>query len=140
MRGSLLLAVITAVVLAARRVLRTPTPDPAGLVFQPQPFPAPPRPLPGDGGPGPGEAIRHVAVPPGVDPEGGPQVEGHLAGIAPWTEPVSGTCPPSHPIKAKVGSGIYHAPGGLYYERTRPDRCYLDPSAAEADGFRRSRH
>ena len=37
----------------------------------------------------------------------------------------------------KVGSsGIYHLPGGRFYDRTRPERCYVDPAAAEADGYR----
>ena len=53
-----------------------------------------------------------------------------------WIEPVEGTCPDSHPVKGKLASGIYHRPGGLNYARTRPDRCYLDPSAAESDGLR----
>ncbi len=55
---------------------------------------------------------------------------------APWVEPVGGACPGSHPVKAKLASGIFHAPGNAAYERTRPDRCYLDPAAAKADGLR----
>jgi hypothetical protein len=39
-------------------------------------------------------------------------------------------------VKAKLASGIYHRPGGQSYERTRPDRCYRDGGAAEADGLR----
>jgi hypothetical protein len=39
-------------------------------------------------------------------------------------------------VKAKRTSGIYHVPGGVAYERTFPDRCYPNPAAAEADGFR----
>jgi hypothetical protein len=50
-----------------------------------------------------------------------------------------GTCPASHPIKAKLSSGIYHVPGGANYERTKPDRCYADEAAAIADGLRRSK-
>jgi hypothetical protein len=42
----------------------------------------------------------------------------------------------SHPVKAKLSSGIYHLPGGQNYERTKPDRCYVDAAAAEADGLR----
>lgn len=53
-----------------------------------------------------------------------------------WVAPVDGTCPPTHPIKAKLSSRIFHAPGGLAYDRTTPDRCYRDAAAAEADGFR----
>jgi hypothetical protein len=53
-----------------------------------------------------------------------------------WVAPVDGACPDGHPIKAKESSGIYHRPGGLSYERTKPDRCYPDEATAEADGFR----
>lgn len=53
-----------------------------------------------------------------------------------WVPPVEGTCPDGYPIKAKESSGIFHRPGGLAYERTKPDRCYPDEAAAEADGFR----
>jgi hypothetical protein len=44
----------------------------------------------------------------------------------------------SHPVKAKLSSGIFHVPGGQNYARTKPDRCYRDPEAAVADGLRRS--
>lgn len=53
-----------------------------------------------------------------------------------WVDPVDGTCPPTHPIKAKLSSKIFHTPGGLAYDRTTPDRCYRDAASAEADGFR----
>jgi hypothetical protein len=53
-----------------------------------------------------------------------------------WVEPVDGSCPLSHPVKAKASSGIYHLPGSSVYERTRPERCYVDAAAAEADGYR----
>ena len=54
----------------------------------------------------------------------------------PWVDAVDGGCPVSHPVKAKMGSGIYHLPGGQFYERTRAERCYIDAAAAEADGYR----
>lgn len=53
-----------------------------------------------------------------------------------WAAPVEGACPDGYPVKAKEASGIFHVPGGLSYERTRPDRCYATPQAATADGFR----
>jgi hypothetical protein len=56
-----------------------------------------------------------------------------------WVDPDGDSCPTSHPIKAKLSSGIYHSPGGLNYERTKPDRCYVDGAAAEADGLRPSK-
>lgn len=53
-----------------------------------------------------------------------------------WVEPVDGACPATHPVKGKPGSGIFHLPGGLFYDRTVPDRCYRSAEAAEADGLR----
>lgn len=55
-----------------------------------------------------------------------------------WVEPAGDTCPATAPIKAKTRSGIYHVPGGRFYDRTVPDRCYATEAAAEADGYRRS--
>jgi len=60
--------------------------------------------------------------------------------LEPWLDADdSGACPATHPIKAKMSSGIYHVPGGANYDRTHPDRCYVDAAAAEADGLRRSK-
>jgi len=60
--------------------------------------------------------------------------------LPPWVEPgPGGETPATHPIKAKMASGIFHVPGGLNYARTRPDRCYRDVAAAEADGLRPSK-
>lgn len=53
-----------------------------------------------------------------------------------WAEPIDGGCPDGYPIKASGNSGIYHVPGGRFYARTIPKRCYVDPAAAEADGYR----
>jgi hypothetical protein len=54
----------------------------------------------------------------------------------PWVEPVDGACPVTHPVKVGAGSKVFHVPGGRFYERTRPQRCYVDAAAAEADGYR----
>jgi hypothetical protein len=56
-----------------------------------------------------------------------------------WVAPSAGVCPASHPIKAKVATGIFHLPGMANYGRTSPDRCYRDEAAAEADGLRRAK-
>lgn len=56
-----------------------------------------------------------------------------------WVDPVDGACPDGYPIKANDNSGIFHVPGGRFYERTVPERCYADPADAEADGYRRSK-
>lgn len=61
------------------------------------------------------------------------------APLAPWVDPVEGVCPTTHPIKAKLTSKLFHLPGMFAYERTRPDRCYRDDAAAEADGLTRAK-
>jgi hypothetical protein len=55
-----------------------------------------------------------------------------------WVESVDGACPATHPVKAKLSSGIFHVPGGQSYDRTKADRCYRDAEAAEADGLRQA--
>ena len=58
----------------------------------------------------------------------------------PWVLPAhDGTAPGTHPIKANARSRIYHVPGGRSYDRTKPERCYATPEAAEADGYRRAK-
>jgi hypothetical protein len=52
-----------------------------------------------------------------------------------WTSPVGGQCPVGYPVKV-ASSGIYHVPGGRFYERTTPQRCYASTDDAEADGYR----
>ena len=56
-----------------------------------------------------------------------------------WVEPVDGACPTSHPVKTNAASGIFHVPGGRFYDRTKPERCYSTPEAAAADGYRPSK-
>ena len=56
-----------------------------------------------------------------------------------WIEPVDGECPLTHPIKGNAGSGIFHVPGGMSYDRTITERCYASEGDAEADGFRRAK-
>lgn len=62
---------------------------------------------------------------------------------APMTEWVIATeddvAPSGFPVKVKVSSGIFHVPGGRFYERTKADRWYATTGAAEADGYRRSK-
>jgi hypothetical protein len=92
----------------------------SGVAWEPQPLPMPPRPVPSPPGPG-----ASTTTGPGAAPA--------------WVEPVDGACPASHPLKAKLSSGIFHEPGMQMYERTRADRCYADPEAAVADGLRPSK-
>jgi hypothetical protein len=53
-----------------------------------------------------------------------------------WVVPVDGACPISHPVKVNGTSGIFHLPGGRFYERTVPTRCYAEADDAAADGYR----
>src|SRR5689334_8781348 len=87
----------------------------------PSPFPPVPRPAPPRTSTAPpartapaAEPVRQVVVPPEVELGGGPETEqaGEVAieSITAWVEPIDGACPPSHPIKAKLSSGIYHSP------------------------------
>jgi hypothetical protein len=58
-----------------------------------------------------------------------------------WTAPADdGSCPMSHPVKANDNSGIFHVPGGRFYDRTNPERCYTTPDTATADGYRQAKN
>jgi hypothetical protein len=56
--------------------------------------------------------------------------------LAPWVNPDGLICPPTHPIKAKLSSQLFHLPGMFAYARTTPDRCYKSAEEALADGLR----
>jgi hypothetical protein len=118
-----------------RAIEKNQTPGTSG--WEPQPFPFPPQP-------------RAAAEPEPVAPSvsavsavsAAPKTSGGSDAHAPtpgYVEPIDGTCPASHPVKAKLASGIFHVPGGQSYERTTPDRCYLDAAAATRDGLRASK-
>jgi hypothetical protein len=113
------------------RYLAARAPDTAGVTFETSPFPAPPRPVPS-----PASAPASAAEPDGASAPSAAPDAGSAASGTPWVEPVDGACPISHPVKAKLSSGIYHLPGGGNYDRTRAERCYLDADAATADGLR----
>ena len=53
-----------------------------------------------------------------------------------WVGPVDGDCPDGYPIKANDNSGIFHVPGGRFYDRTVAERCYASADDALADGYR----
>jgi hypothetical protein len=113
-RRGLLLGLLTGAAYAAWRFVAAR--KPSGMTFEPAPFLSPPRPVPTP-------STRLTAVPDGRDADA-------------WVEAVDGTCPVSHPVKAKMSSGIYHLPGGGNYDRTHADRCYASAGDAEADGLR----
>ncbi len=53
------------------------------------------------------------------------------------------TCPLTHPIKGNFTTYsrepcIYHVPGGRFYTRTKPERCYATEPEAVQDRCRRS--
>ena len=53
------------------------------------------------------------------------------------------TCASDHPVKGNFTTHngepcIYHVPGGSFYARTKPERCYATENEARADGCRRS--
>ena len=99
----------------------------SGITWEPQPFPSPPRPRV--------DAVPDASVPRSAEVA----AESTDAEQAAWVEPVEGACPATHPVKAKLSSGIFHVPGAQMYERTKADRCYADAEAAEADGLRASK-
>jgi hypothetical protein len=76
-----------------------------------------------------------VHIPSQLRPPGGPETSDIAAT---WVEPVEGVCPTSHPVKATLSRGTFETPGNADYERTVPDRCYVDARGAEADGLRSS--
>jgi hypothetical protein len=123
-RTLLLLALVAAVGAVARLVRRSAGPPPAAED-------APSWPPLTDVAVAPGPEHSPVRAPGGAQTP--PASDG--AGGA-WVLPDDGACPASHPVKAKVQSGIFHVPGTAFYERTRPDRCYRDAASAEADGLR----
>ena len=53
-----------------------------------------------------------------------------------WVPPVDGQCPDGYPVKANASSMIFHVPGGRFYSRTVPERCYAKADDAAADGYR----
>ncbi len=57
------------------------------------------------------------------------------------TSPVAGrgvTCPADHPIKGNDNSGIYHVPGGQFYDATNARKCFTSEGAAILAGYRKS--
>ncbi|MDP9485611.1 MAG: thermonuclease family protein [Actinomycetota bacterium] len=69
----------------------------------------------------------------GQQPAGQPSGGG--GSVAPITE---SDCPPTHPVKGNQ-SGIYHVPGGGYYDVTNPEECFATGADAEAAGYRASK-
>jgi len=121
---------------------RVPTAPPGSIEWETAPFPFPPAPRPtSTPAPRPQPVAQPKAEPaPAPTPKPKPIKAAKKKTIEAWVEPNgSGACPKSHPVKAKMSSGIFHVPGGQNYDRTNPDRCYVDADAAQADGLRQSK-
>jgi hypothetical protein len=162
LRRGALLGLLAGAAFAVYRALSSRSPDTAGVTFRTEPGTGLPRPVPRIDAPGAAEAATPstpatpatpatpsatVAPAPAEAPESPerPLVDGAgatpipeavITGSTPWVDPIDGECPVSHPVKAKLTSGIYHLPGGGNYDRTRAERCYVDADAAVADGLR----
>lgn len=123
--------VVAGALYAAWRAYRARLPTPAAeSSWAPAPFPFPPIPRPSSA-----SAVRDLE-PSHVERSDAERSDVERSDVERSLEPLDGTCPASHPVKGKLTSGIYHLPGGLNYERTRADRCYVDAAAAESDGLR----
>jgi hypothetical protein len=150
MRRGALLGLLAGAAYAVYRFIASRAPDTAGVTFQTSPVPGLPRPVPRIDTPPAAAASPAGSAPepvvatapesperPLVDGAGAtPIPEAVITGAPPWVDPIEGECPVSHPVKAKLTSGIYHLPGGGNYDRTRAERCYVDADAATADGLR----
>lgn len=115
LRRAAILGALSALVFALWRAAQRHH-DERGVEWEASPFPFPPVPRP-------------------TEPTTTSSSAAGTASAA-WIEPKDGSCPASHPVKAKLGSGIFHVPGGASYDRTKADRCYCDANAAEHDGLR----
>ena len=108
--------VVAGIAYAGWRAWKARVPEPSEVSWDAAPFPFPPVPRP---------SAPVMSEPPASN------------GAAAFVDPAAdGACPLTHPVKAKLASGIYHLPGGGNYERTKPDRCYASAEAAEEDGLR----
>jgi hypothetical protein len=128
-RRAVLVGIIAGFMYAIWRAVQSRIPATTGDVdWDTAPFPFPPAPRPATTrAPSPAAADARADNDTSVDTANGV-----------WVAPVDGACPASHPIKAKLSSGIFHVPGGQNYDRTKPDRCYRDADAAVEDGLRQS--
>ncbi len=121
------LGVLAGIAYAVWHFVSSRTAGDSTVGWEPQPFPYPPRPRERDG------------ADPTTNGEGSGPARGATADAPAWVEATDGACPVSHPVKAKLASGIFHVPGGGNYDRTNADRCYVDAATAERDGLRPSK-
>lgn len=128
-----LVAAVAAVIAAIRALRRDADPLPAPASSPSEPWP----PLRAEDAAGEEAPADAVPTPDAAPVEDAFDESAEDAEAGPWVEPAEdGSCPDGHPIKANLSSKIFHSPGQLHYDRTTPDRCYVDAEAAEADGLR----
>jgi micrococcal nuclease len=95
-----------------------------------------------DAGPAP---PRSAPAGPRTSQQDSPKQETQAAQGRPGVPPQDArTCPITHPIKGNFTtySGercIYHSPGGAFYGKTKPERCYASDEEARQDGCRASK-
>ncbi|MDP2292443.1 MAG: hypothetical protein Q8M22_14725 [Actinomycetota bacterium] len=125
----LLLLIGVAGALWQRRALSAaPAPEPSWPPFEPTSSPA--------------QGFASSAAEPepaAAEPEAAPESESSPEPAATWVAPVDGACPDGYPVKANDNSRIFHVPGGRFYDRTIPERCYANADDALADGYRRAK-
>ena len=52
------------------------------------------------------------------------------------TDPVNEQCPSGFPIKGNESTMIAHSPRDRFYDKTIPERCFVDLAAAAVEGYR----
>lgn len=122
----LLLLIGVAGALWQRRALgAAPTAEPAWPPFEPTSSPV--------------QGFAAATPEPESEPAAEPESEPAAERAATWVAPVDGACPDGYPVKANDNSRIFHVPGGRFYDRTIPERCYANADDALADGYRRAK-
>ncbi|OLB69251.1 MAG: hypothetical protein AUH96_06150 [Nitrospirae bacterium 13_2_20CM_2_61_4] len=86
------------------------------------------------------KVLPETVTPPPVAQADRPS-SGGRPGVAPES---AWTCPTTQPIKGNFTTYssercIYHVPGGQFYDKTKPERCYAAEEEARQDGCRRSK-
>ena len=113
--------------------------SPATVSTPPNTAPNAPRPAASAGNTAPAFTVLDGTVPDDTVPDDKVLQDALDDPVALWVAAIDGGCPDGYPIKANTNSGIYHVPGGRFYERTRAERCYAHTADAEADGYRRAK-
>ncbi|MDN5895151.1 MAG: HNH endonuclease family protein [Nocardioides sp.] len=82
--------------------------------------------------------VRKAVIRKGAKPKKPSKPKGNGGGKSSYPPVNKYDCPKRAPIKGNQ-SGIYHVPGGSYYARTTPERCFTTERAARRAGYRASK-